>query len=194
MRTTSFVILAGLIAVGPVPARAQEAGSARAARELVTLLQERGVDAAAAEHPDAPGTFSAVLHLPGVQLLAITTTHPVPDQVRRLIASGDHRQAYVELQIGGVRDGRVFVQDLRANGLRPDVRNGDPFDIVSHDAQRDIAYDGDWRKQQMSEAKYRDAFADDERRYTTLLEVVTARVRQPAAADPPARQVATEGR
>jgi hypothetical protein len=78
------------------------------------------------------------------------------------------------------RDGPVFVQDLRANGLGPDSRSGEAFDIVSHDATRDIAYDGDWERQQLSQSVYRDMFARDAHRYGQLLQVVTAAIRRPA--------------
>lgn len=179
MRIMPPVIVCVLILATSRLAAAQDGESAHAARELVSALAQRGAEAAAAEHPKEPGTFSAVLHLPGVQLLGITTTHPVPEQIRSLIARGEHRQVYVELQTAGARDGRVFVQDLRADGLRPDPRDNEPFDVVSHNAARDVAYDGDWARQQMSRTQYRETFARDEKRYAVLLQVVTAGVRQP---------------
>jgi hypothetical protein len=54
-----------------------------------------------------------------------------------------------------------------------------------------VAYDGDWARQRMSRTEYRDSFARDEERYATLLQVVTAAVRQPTATMPPAQQATT---
>jgi hypothetical protein len=180
MRTSHAVIASVLIAVSPALSATREDESAEAAREIVHLLDAGDLYAAAAEHPDAAGTFSAVIYVPGVQLLSITTTHPTVHRMRQILASGDYQRAYLELQTFGARAGRLFVRDLRANGLRPGRHDGEPFDVVWHDATRDIAYDGQWRRRRMSVAEYRDAFARDEERYAMLLRVVLAGMRQPS--------------
>ena len=172
---TILVALIGAIALTSASAVSAGPGDSRdAAATLVRILEERGLRAFAAEHPDAPGTFSAVLLIPGVQLLGITTTYPPADQLRQVIAAGDYQQAYVDLQTAGAREGRVFVQDLAADGLRANSRDGEPSDVVSRDAHRDIAYNGDWTRQQLTKAAYDDTFARDEKHYAEMLLLLTA--------------------
>jgi hypothetical protein len=169
----------GAVLASITPAAAQS-DSREAARTLVRVLEERGLQAFAAEHPDAPGTFSAVLLIPGTQLLAITTAYAAVEQLRQVIAAGNYHQAYVDLQTAGAREGRLFVQDLRADGLRADSRDGEPFDVVSHDARRDVSYNGDWQQQQLTAAGYREAFARDDERYAAMLHVLTSAINDAA--------------
>jgi hypothetical protein len=46
------------------------------------------------------------------------------------------------------------------------------FDITWRDAARRTAYDGDWKKQKLSETLYKERFAKDSAEYATLLQAL----------------------
>jgi hypothetical protein len=141
---------------------------------LIALLDEHGLDTIAAPDPAEDGRFAAAMYLPGSQLLAISAVHPDPDRMQRAIETGYHRQVYIDLNTVGATTGRIFIQDLQADGLRPTRTGTEPFDIVWEDGVRQTVYDGDWERQRIPQAAYRERFIDAERRYVSLLQTLIA--------------------
>jgi hypothetical protein len=155
--------------------RADAAESAHRVTTLAIVLDQRQLGAIAAADPDEPGRFDAALYAPGAYVLAISAVHPDPARMKRMIAAGNYRQAYSDLHTLGVKDGRLFVEDLQANGLRPTRADDEPFDIVWENARTKTVYDGDWTGQALSKEEYEQRFARADRRYSDLLRVLITR-------------------
>ena len=68
---------------------------------------------------------------------------------------------------------------LRANGLAAKPKDNEPFDTVEVAGKR-VAFDGDWKKQQLSEQDYMKAFADADARYSQMLAALIAQVKKPS--------------
>ena len=175
MRILIVTMSIGMISQAYAQDHAGESNAAAA--ELVALLQERSMDAVATADPDRPGRFAAALYLPGPQLLAISAAHPDPARIQRAIAAGNYRQVYSDLHTHGTQVDRRFVQDLQADGLRPSVDADQPFDIVRSNGVTETIYDGDWKRQKLTEQAYQDRFAESDREYAELLRLLIGAVR-----------------
>lgn len=172
----STTLAAVLAALAGATARAQEPQSAAAAARLTALLDAKKLDAIAARDPDNPDRFIAALYFPGSQLLVVSAAYPVPPVLERRIAEHQYREAYTDLQGAGVREGRFFVTDLQADGLRAARERGEPFDIAYTDGTTQVSYDGDWKGQKLTEEQYTDRFRDHDARYARLLDVLARAV------------------
>jgi hypothetical protein len=173
-RTTLMVVLA--MGAGPTLIAAQESRSAEPARALTALLDARGAGAIAAADPDAPGRFIAALYFPGDQLLVVSSRYAVPQLMDRRLAQGQYREAYADLQ-GAPPEGRVFVQDLRADGLWPTCGPGEAYDIVYQDGDTYATFNGDCAGQHLAEHEYQARFATADERYARMLAVLVKAVR-----------------
>ena len=167
-----------------------ELRSVERATQLAALLDAQKLGAFAAEDPEATGRFAAVLYFPGLQILAIAGTYPVPELLRQRIAARQYREVYTDLSTAAAREGRFFVEDLGAPGLRPVRDEGRPFDITWRDTTTRVAFDGEWRGQKISEEQYQSRFAADDAEYAKLLQVLIAGLTAapPASRDPAANQ------
>lgn len=153
-------------------AQTEGSGSAEAVRAFLFTLEQHQLEAAAAEYPNEPDRFTAALHLPGAQLLAISATSAYAPHVRELIQKGDYRQVYSHLSTASEPSGRFFVQDLGADGLHRTREDDDPFDIIWEDDVTQRIYNGDWSSEGISETEYRRRFETDDQRYARLLHVL----------------------
>jgi hypothetical protein len=182
-----LIALSLTLAIHPVSAAAApDDASPEPAARLAAALEMRKLTAFAASDPGAPGRFVAVLFFSGVQMLTIAGTYPAPGLLEQLIASGNHRQVYVDLSTAAAREGRLFVEDFGAAGLRP-TRDGDElFDRVWRDTTRGVRYDGDPKAQNLSEAEYRSRFSADDAEYARVLQVMIEAMRDSADGGPPA--------
>lgn len=165
-------------------AEGQESQSADAAATLTRLLHERKLEAAAARDPGQTDGFIAALFFQGSQLLVISSVHPVPAVLEQRLAQQEYREAYTDLHGSGVREGRVFVTDLQANGLRRTRDAGEPFDIVYSNGVDHVSYDGDWKGQKLTESQYNDRFRKDDAEYSRMLNVLTDALRGPTTEEP----------
>lgn len=167
------LLLAGLTAAG---AWAQESRSAEPARALVQLLQSRGVDVAAARDPEDPNRFVAAMHLSGT-LLVVSAVYSVPVLLEQRIERGEHREVYMDLQGAANPEGRLFVEDLQANGLHLAADPGQPFDIVFEHGRIQTTFNGDWSGQGLTESEYRSRFASADARYAKMLTALASALR-----------------
>ena len=70
---------------------------------------------------------------------------------------------------------RLFVEDLGADGVKA-KREDQGFDAVENKGARTV-FDGDWKKQKMSEADYMKAFAAADERYGEVLAALLAQLK-----------------
>lgn len=179
MRAPCGLTLAVAVTIGlaPVGAQAQESRSAEPSRVLTQLLDARGADAIAARDPADPRRFIAALYFPGSQLLVVSHAYPVPVLLEQRLARGEYRDIYVELQGTVSPEGRFFVHDMGANGLRPTCDPGDPFDIVYESGQPYAAFNGDCAGQHLTEPEYASRFDIADHRYARMLAILVSALR-----------------
>lgn len=181
-------VLVAVLTSSATMAAAQD--TTTAATQVAAALNAGHLNAFAAEDPNNPGRFVAALYVGG-HILAMAGTYPDPSFLRQRIAAGDHKQAYIDLSSARNRQGRLFVEDYGAPGLRSTRGANEPFDITSHDGSRRTLYNGDWRAQKLSEAEYHQRFAADDREYRNMLSVLVAALKASASASTPIPQATT---
>ena len=170
------IVLAAVVAAGP--AFAQQSTSAPLAVELTKLMDAQNLTSVAAVDPAGPGTYIAASYLPGIQLLVVSAQYPVPPALDRLIKDKNYSEAYLELNGAAVPDTKLFIQDLKADGLRPERKNGGPFDIAYEKVVKQVSFDGDWKKHQMKEDDYRSQFTAVDTRYAEMLRVLIGELKK----------------
>jgi hypothetical protein len=166
----------------------EESRSAAAASMLTALLDQKKLDAVAARSLDRPDRFIAALYFPGSQLLVVSSTYPAGAVLEQRIGNGDYREAYLDLQGAGSRQGRFFVMDLQANGLRP-TRSDEAFDITYVDEVKQLSFDGNWKTQKLSERDYDEAYQAQDEQYARMLNALVAQLKGTSSAPGEAPEV-----
>lgn len=146
--------------------------SAELAADLVKLMEQRSIDTIAAAHPTDPGRFVAAMHIKGVQLLVISGRYSAPALLKEQLIKGDYRKVYLDLNAAAEKEGRLFITDSQANGLRAEPDKNAPFDISWRDMSAQILYNRDWKSQKLKEDAYRQRFTQDETEYAAMLEIL----------------------
>jgi hypothetical protein len=172
-------MLAVLVSVGPSPVLAQEPRSTAVVKELRALLDQGQLDAVAAKDPDKPDQFVAALYFPGLQLLVVSARYKVPAYLVERLTQKDYKDVYVDLQSASEPDSKVFIDDLGADGLKVKPEEGQPFDSFEAGTRR-TAFDGDWKRQKMTEEDYMKAFAAADQKYAAMVAVLVAQLKKPS--------------
>ncbi len=162
--------LAAAVVVAPQTSSGQDSTSAARARTLVQLLEKAGLTAFAVKVTPDGNEYVWVLHVPGAQLLVIRSKHPVPSALDARIAAKDFSGAYGDHNGSTIREGKLFVMDLAADGLAFRPGRNQPYDIAYEDGVTEARFDGDWRDQKMSERDYRAKYTATDTRYAEMLE------------------------
>jgi len=177
MKRSSLLVMLALLTTGSI-AGAQAFASADAARGLVSLLDRYRLDAIATVDPEEPGTFVAALYIPGGQLLVVHARHPSVDGIRQRLAARQYREVYLDLQGTPTREGKVFVQDARADGILSAVPGSGDVDVLYEDGQRQTLFNGDVITQHLTAAEYDAKLATADARYARMLTLLTSAVRE----------------
>jgi len=180
-RLAGAITIAATVASLCVPATgaAQQLASKSAplAKELTTLLDQKKVDSIAARDPSVPDYYVGALYFPGLQLLVVSAKYAVPMYINEKLAKKDYREVYIDLNSASVQGTKTFIEDLRADGLMPDRSGDDPFDIVEMGGKRTM-FDGEFKKQQLSEQAYQDAFKAADEAYAKYLSLLIAEAKK----------------
>ena len=158
-------------------ARAQGATSPAMARELASLLTERQLDAFAVQDPAAPNRFLAALLIPGAQMLVVSAEYPNPGELQAQLAQKNYRDVYTALHQPAAASSRFFLIDGGCNGVSA---GGDGTDVLYEKGTAQTVFDGDWKKQGVSEATYRERFENAEKRYSRVLGLFRDSLKAPA--------------
>jgi hypothetical protein len=178
MSAVARVWLAGVLALTvSATALAQESKSAALAKELSTALDAAKLDSIAAKDPAKPDEFYGALYFPGTQLLVVAAQYAAPLALNDRIAKKDYREAYLDLSSASVPGSKIFIEDLGANGLIAKPRDNEAFDAYESAGKR-ISFDGEWKKQQISEEDYMKAFAAADERYSQVLAALIAQAKK----------------
>lgn len=160
----------------PASAMAQTSKSEAVAKELVTVLGEKKLDAIAARVPSGNDQFAAALYFPGVQLLVISGRYSAPQLMEPRLAKKDYRDTYMELTGTVAADSKVFVQDMGSPGLAQ-RKQDNTYDTWTQGAKV-IMFDGDHDKQKMSEEEYLKSFTAADAEYTRILSALLAEAKK----------------
>jgi hypothetical protein len=156
-----FAMWAALLTAGG----AAQASSPELAAELVRLMNEWKVTAMAARDSAEDGRFVAAM-LAGPQLLVIRARYSVPALLRERLLKSEYQQVYGDLHSAGDREGRIFVIDSGADGLK---LARDSSDVSWRNAETQAIFNMDWKGQKLKEADYRKRFDEDEKVYAEML-------------------------
>jgi hypothetical protein len=172
-----FACVAAVLSLAAAPSAVQNPKSAAAAKELTRLLESAKLDAIAAADPENPGAFVGALYISGSQLLVVSAKYAAPSLLTAKIKTKEYRDIYIDLSAAAVAGTKEFIIDFNCDGLmsRPGD-NGAP-DSWEHGKQQ-VSFDGEWRKAKMSEDEYMKAYAEADERYSKLIALLTAQVKQ----------------
>jgi hypothetical protein len=160
-RVRSLIVV--LLLSFAVPVAAQESKSAALVKQLTAALDAGKLDSIAAKDPSAPDAFCAALYFPNSQLLVVAAKYAAPQLLAERLTKKEYRDTYIDLSSASVPASKVFVQDAAADGL-----SFKGFDIYE-EAGKTTPFDGDWKKQKISEQDYQKAFAAADERYSQIL-------------------------
>ena len=173
------VVCAWVVAVGipvSVAAQAPASSSATVTAELVKLLEERKLDAAAGRL--GTDEFVGAMYFPGSQLVVLSAKTSVPNRMTYLLLQKSYKDLYVELNGAIDRESRVFVSDLGANGLKFRHGKGEAPDTVEA-ADGTMTLNGEWRKAKISEAEYAKRYQGHDERYKRMVEALLVALKAP---------------
>jgi hypothetical protein len=174
----SVIATVAAVALLAIPVHAQDAQSAAGAKELAQLMEKGQIDSIAAALPDGEGTFVAAMFIPG-ELMIVSARYAAPSLLQEKIMKKEFREVYVDLNSAATPKTRVFIEDLNADGLvaKPDDNFG--FDTYENSDGR-MSFDGDWKKQKLSEDEYRKKFGDADQHYMRMLRALLKQLKSPA--------------
>jgi hypothetical protein len=173
MRTLVSVSLCLLGLTAAATAQGPAGASTAPVKELAALLSSRNQTAIAARDPES-GAFVAALYYPGIQLLVVSGKPAAADAVAAQLDAKNFQDVYAALQDGAARPGRLFVQDLGADGL---IDGGESIDVV-YEEGRQTLFDGKPRSHKLSDKAYRELFSAADTRYAHMLTVLLAEARR----------------
>ena len=161
-----------------VPAAwAQESKSAALARQLSAALDGAKLDSIAARDPVAPEVFHAALYFSGAQLLVVSAKYPAPEYLVARLAKKEYRDVYMDVNGAAVPNSKTFIQDNAADGLK--AKNGDRQAADVYEAAgKETVFDGEPKKQKMSDQDYQKAFADADDKYAQILTALLSQIKR----------------
>ena len=174
MLKTCGILLLVCAALGAAPAE-RSVRSAVLAKQLGAALLEQRLEAIAARDPDAADRFVAALFFPDSQLLVISASYSSPSLLEQKLVQKNYRDVYLDLGTSQFANTSVFFQDMKADGLC-DGRN-QTADIL-YEGGTSTIFDGDWKKHGLSEQEYEQRLTDVDQRYSRLLELLLAELRE----------------
>jgi hypothetical protein len=173
------LLVAALSSVGTTVVFGQESKSVPLVKEFVKLAGTE-MRYVAAKVPNVANEFIGALHIPGVQLLVIWAKYEQPAFLNEMLGKRDYQGVYTDLNSASytVVGSKVFFEDLRSDGFFPKRQeNNAAFDMYEAGGKR-LLFDGDWKKQKLTEKEYQDAFNAAEQRYCTALELLLTELKK----------------
>lgn len=179
---------AGLTALGLVlaisGASAQEAKSAVAVRDLVALLGPKVNDAQmayiAAADPGDPGRFVGALYMKAAETLFVISGKFQHGSLEGRLANREYQDAYIDLNSASTAESRLFVTDMKCDGLVLEPKGSAVADTIEGPGTRRISFDGQPKKQKMSEQDYKTAFDAADTQYERAVRALIAEAGKPS--------------
>lgn len=177
LRGVRCLVVASVLLVTPALAVAQESKSSQLATELAKLLDAMKLDSIAAKVEG--DQYVGALYFPGSQILVVKARYIVPERMDVQLAGKNYRDVYIDLNSASVRDSKILIADVGANGLQARRRGNQPYDTVDIGG-KSYAFDGDWGKAKISEQEYTKTFQTSEAEYVRMLEALVAQLKKPS--------------
>jgi len=174
--TRVFRLVAAVLLLS-TPAVAQESKSAALAKQLSAALDANKLDAIAAKDPSQPDVFCAALYFPNAQLLVVSAKFSAPQILDQRLSKKEYRDTYIDLNSASVASTKIFIMDAGADGLK--VKSGDnqAFDTFD-EGGKTTAFDGDYKKQKISEQDYQKMFSTADERYSAILTALLSQLKK----------------
>ena len=181
----SIMVIPPVAASAQTPTTAASASSAKA-KELMSLMTTKKLEAFAMREPDASDRFIAVMAVPNVQLLLVTATYSRPTDIEYYVYQKEYVNAYRNLKSSTLATNRFFVEDVLGDGLvYVPVKNGLP-DSVSVDNKAQLLEGPAEPKKRndtrMAPDAYAKIFADFDQRYAKALDALLAELKKSGGA------------
>jgi hypothetical protein len=176
MKMLALECMAGvLVGLCSIPAVAQEGTSAPLAKQLAAALDAAKLESIAAKDPANPAVYVSALYVPGIELLTIAAQYPAAELIDARIAKKEFKDIYIELN--GAGQAKEFVEDIACDGLKATREANQGADSFEAKGKR-IAFDGEWKKQKLSESEYISLFSSADQRYAQLLKALLVQLNQ----------------
>jgi hypothetical protein len=120
----------------------------------------------------------AALYFPGFQLLVVSAKYSVPVLLTEKLGTKNYKEVYIDLNSASVPQSKIFVEDLGGDGLKARREENRPFDTYESGGGTRIAFDGDWRKQKLTEEDYTKAFAAADDEYAKILALLVSQLKK----------------
>ncbi len=178
MKALAQGILVVALVLGPAATSpAQDSKSSSLAKQLAAALDAAKLDSIAAKDPAGSDVYVGALYIPGFQLLTVSAKYSAPILLDGRLGKKEYRDVYIDLNSASTPGSKFFVEDLGLDGLRAKRDENKPFDSVEIAGKR-TSFDGDWKRQQLSEQDYLKAFSTADERYTQILTALLAQLKQ----------------
>ena len=158
-------------------ASAQDSKSAALARQLTAALDAAKLDSVAAKDPTSPDTYCAALYFAGSPLLVVAAKYAAPMLLDARLGKKEFRDAYIDLSSASVPETKIFIQDAGGDGMKPRREENQAFDSYEV-AGKPTLFDGDYKKQKLSEQDYMKAFTAADDRYAQILTALLAQLKK----------------
>ena len=166
-----------VLVVRSAPAAGQDANSAALAKQLAGALDQAKLESVAAKLGDAPDAFAAALYFSGSELLVVSARYSAPSLLVDKIEKKAYRDVYLDLNGAPLPDSKVFIEDLGADGLKERPESGQPSDTYEAGKVR-VSFDGEAKKQKMSDEEYAKAYSRAEADYVKILSALLANLKK----------------
>lgn len=178
MKAVARACLCGVLTMSCAAAAfAQEAKSATLAKQLAAALDAGKLDSIAAKDPSSPDTFIGALYFKGMQLLIVSAKYSAPLLLVDKLAQKNYRDVYIDLNSASVPETKIFIEDLGVDGLKAKHEDNTPYDTFEAAGKR-TSFDGDWKKQKLSEQDYMKAFSAADEKYAAMLTALLAQLKK----------------
>jgi hypothetical protein len=158
----------------PSPPSQDDSQSAPLARELTALMTSQKLQTVAARDPDDPARFVAAMAFPDVQLLVVSARYAAPATLEYELGKKQYSDIYAALQQSAIPDSKVFIQDLKADGLHD---RADAVDVMYEQVTHQTIFDGNASKHGLTQAQYGAKFHSADQQYARLLTLLIGQVK-----------------
>jgi hypothetical protein len=156
---------------------AQESKSAALAKQLTAALDAAKLDSIAAKDPTAADTYCAALYFAGSPLLVVAAKYAAPMLLDARLGKKEFRDTYIDLSSASVPESKVFIQDAGGDGFKLKREDNQAFDSYEIGGKPTL-FDGDYKKQKLSEQEYQKLFSDADQRYTQILMALLSQLKK----------------
>ena len=146
-------------------------------KQLSAALDAAKLDSIAAADPTAPDVFNAALYFAGAQLLVVSAKYSAPLYLLERLGKKDYRDVYMDLNGAAVPNSKTFIQDGAADGLKTKNVGNQAADVFEA-AGKQTVFDGEPKKQKMSDQDYQKAFADADEKYAQILTALLSQIKK----------------